>query len=514
MNMIVNRNNISKTCLLFWLYFVSISAVQAQNVEKGLVYSPEVMNRLKFIVDSMHIKYKKCEFSKKYLSLPQTVGYAIRSTENIAELKKDLESKMPLKKLREKYPHAISEIPNLIIKHLSQNYKGEKVTHFEVINLKEDSYDIKRDSSWYDRKLKKQAIFDYYDSEDFKMLLGVYIEKDFTIQAIPTEYAHKILYVDCMIDTTARVILTEKEDYYNDELTEKSLLRDFEKLILKASKDFSDKKPFPKDASELVKKYQNNEVMPTAQEFEAILQAQKNIGTEREKWHKESKQYIHSQIQAIPNFQGYIKQLVATVIKENQSSELIENYLQPYLSKIQMLDFKRRRQVIGQCSMDNSPVEHALEIATLSAETAQWNIFLRSHLDVMNDRFQRVSDGSYAWEKRATYFAELEALDIDVLDLLLGISLRASNTSKGHYYGNVSRVGKALSEATKKTVIEDTMLRIIADESLDVYNRVLMYFTFTNYNHHLNDENLQKVNQKRLKEVLQKVKIPIFQGIK
>ena len=83
----------------------------------------------------------------------------------------------------------------------------------------------------------------------------------------------------------------------------------------------------------------------------------------------------------------------------------------------------RETRVVGSCSMDSSPREHAINIAMLSAETTDWSVFLRAHLDIMNDRFDRVSDGSYAWKDRNTYIKELEQLDINVSDLIFGKSL-------------------------------------------------------------------------------------------
>jgi len=154
--------------------------------------------------------------------------------------------------------------------------------------------------------------------------------------------------------------------------------------------------------------------------------------------------------------------------------------------------------VVGGCSMDNSPRVHALNIAKLSAETINWEIFLRSHLDIMNDKFERVSDGSYAWEQRKTYIKELEVLDINVLDLLLGISLRIENPSNNHYYGSIGRLGRALSETNKSAEIEAKMLEMISNNQLDDYNRVLIYYLFLNYNYNLDDKHKQTANKEKL----------------
>lgn len=152
--------------------------------------------------------------------------------------------------------------------------------------------------------------------------------------------------------------------------------------------------------------------------------------------------------------------------------------------------------------MDRSPRYHALAIAELAGETASWEIFLRSHLDIMNDRFERVSDGSYAWAARETYIKELEELDINVPDLLLGISLRVENPSENHYFGSISRIGRSLAEARDRKDIETVILNMIKDDELDDYNRALLYWLFRNYNHNLTDEAEQAQNNQKLAQAV------------
>lgn len=166
--------------------------------------------------------------------------------------------------------------------------------------------------------------------------------------------------------------------------------------------------------------------------------------------------------------------------------------------KAKLLDEMRSTRVIGFCSQDNRPREHAINIALLSAETYNWEVFLKAHLDVMNDRFERMSDGSYAWGQRNTYIKELEELNINVIDLILGISFRIENPASNHYYGSIGRVGRALSETKNRNEIEQAMLSIISDSELDYYNRLLFYFLFKNYNYYIKDETIKKENNEKL----------------
>lgn len=168
-------------------------------------------------------------------------------------------------------------------------------------------------------------------------------------------------------------------------------------------------------------------------------------------------------------------------------------------NKEKLLTEMRSTRVIGGCSQDSRPREHAFNIALLSAETTNWEVFLKSHLDIMNDRFDRMSDGSYAFAQRKTYIKELEELDINVSDLLIGISMRIENPATNHYYGSIGRLGRAISESKNKKEFENQILSMVEDTELDAYNRVIAYFLFMSYNNYLENKLEQKVNIENVK---------------
>jgi hypothetical protein len=179
-----------------------------------------------------------------------------------------------------------------------------------------------------------------------------------------------------------------------------------------------------------------------------------------------------------------------------------------------LLDELRSTRVVGGCSQDSRPREHAVNIAMLSAETQNWEVFLRAHLDVMNDRFERVSDGSYAWGERKTYIKELEELNINVLDLIIGISLRIENPSTNHYYGSIRRIGRALSETENKVEVEKQLFSILKNEELDLYNRVLGFYIIDNYIYNLEDENEKLHLKSELKEAIKSLPKELNEKIK
>jgi hypothetical protein len=175
----------------------------------------------------------------------------------------------------------------------------------------------------------------------------------------------------------------------------------------------------------------------------------------------------------------------------------------PKRRKAKLLDELRSVYIIGACSQDSRPRKHAFNIALLSAETYNWNVFLRSHLDILNDNFDRVSDGSYALEQRNTYVKELETLNINVSDLIFGIAFSINNPAKNHYYGDVGRIGRALAETKNHEQIENDILAIITDSNLDDFNRLMFCILFQNYIYSLKDETAKLKNKGRFNDAIQ-----------
>lgn len=162
----------------------------------------------------------------------------------------------------------------------------------------------------------------------------------------------------------------------------------------------------------------------------------------------------------------------------------------------------RNIKVMGACSIDIAPRRHMLNIALLSAETCNWNVFIRAHLDIMNDRISRAIDITSHDSDRDTYIKELEELGIDVIKLILGTTFRIKNPAQNHYYGTIYRLGRALAEIENPDKLEKQLLEIISDKTLDDQNRLIFYLLFINYNHFLKDDNRQKENEQKLFDVI------------
>ena len=370
----------------------------------GLIYSEEAMTKLGYVVDSLNLKFKTCDFDKVFHSRQQVLGHIIRiDTGDIKSAKKDLEQNISFEAFCLKYPAAKIDKNVLLLKQKYTNYRDTEIVEIEHFDLTSDygGFAVEsKDLSLYNKDFTNTWLFDYRKKSKYsnESLTSFYFPNNFKQFELPNKYSLMIGYSDCLIDTnTTKLKADLKEDFV----------------------------PLPENWSTLSLK-----------------------------------------------------------------------------KKKKLLDKLRSTRVVGFCSQDSRPRTHAVNIALLSAETFNWQIFLKSHLDIMNDRFERMSDGNYAWEERHTYIKELESLDINVIDLIFGICLRIEDPAKNHYYGSVGRVGRALSESKNKDVVLNNILSAIADSELDLYNRLVFYFLFKNYNYHISDESEKKINTEKLNDVL------------
>ncbi|MEP7107949.1 MAG: hypothetical protein ABI760_08200 [Ferruginibacter sp.] len=433
----------------------------------GLIYDDTTMHQLSHIVDSLNLQFKRCDLTRQYYAVSQGIGHfiSIKKGNSKAALA-DLELQMPFTDFIKKYKSASVTENMLIIKsRYKNNYENRWFTQFDGQMMKD--YDdpeirIEDNSGEYNRPLKGQWIINDRASG---YLEAFYITTEFVSPPIPLKYARMILYADCVVDTTAEIFSVEagRDDRFSRHTNEK----DYRKTKLFAFTDFLDKQ-----TSHISEK-----------NVPAVYGAYKWLALDSLK-----KAWVKQELSGTEKF----KTLLVAAVQEFREKKLITNdtfeeCVGNYFSKKDALAMKRNRRVIGNCSMDQSPRYHALNIAMLSAETVNWEVFLRAHLDIMNDRFERITDGSYAWGRRNTYIKELEELNIDVQDLLLGISLRMENPVSKHYYGSIGRLGRALAETRNSPEMEARLLNAIKDNQLDTYNRLLLHYLYLNYTWYLSE---------------------------
>lgn len=443
----------------------------------GLIYDDSTMKQLHFIVDSLNLKFKQCSINSNYKSVEQTIGYRIISEKNVKKIKQSLNDNLPIDEIMKLYPNLILDTCVFIINNNDDDETKDRL----IINC----YSIDNDFTIYLEKTKREEVInkkkcwlvEYRDKSEYskESVEAIFLHKEFSSNSITEKYAKLIQYSDCMIDTNATIFFENAKENYRYENNTKSS---------KKVNNFID----------LVTTYPNKPVYDSKYEESTYSLYIKNYN----KWDSLKDIYIRDTLSKTDNFKIKLQNALDEALKNGNSDDLLEYYVGQYISKEKELYLKRNRIVVGGCSMDSRPRTHAFNIAILAAETKNWEIFLRAHLNIMNDRFNRVSDGSWAWKSRNTYIKEIEDLGINVPDLLIGICLRFSNPNKNHYYANVGRIGRAFAESNYKNEIEEKIISSISDNNLDYFNRMILYYLFSSYNNYLSEDEKDRKDKNQL----------------
>lgn len=437
----------------------------------ALIYPDTIMNQLKFIVDSLNLKFRVCELNKTYLSKQQAVVHYLSVEGSKAKLlKADIENNLAWEIIMQKHKNLSVEKGLLAVKYQYKSYENKDIVEMSIVGGKNENtleYGVREFNNH--KPLKGKWLYKYYSKSDYsnESIDAIYFTEDLVSVALPHRYARMIQYSNCMVDTTAQVYYKNagRQGRWGELARIPEHVKGFIDYVHHATQ-------YPSKDKNFIENYRVRDSL---------------------RLHRVDSINLHNRI-----FRNKLDAAIQQALEKGYSLAELEEYAGRYVSKKVELELKRHRIVVGGCSQDQAPRFHALRIAKLSAETVNWEVFLRSHLDIMNDHFERVSDGSYAQAERQTYISELEALEINVTDLLLGISFRIGNPGQNHYFGDIGRLGRALAESKNKDVIENNMLAIVADKQLDSYNRIVIGYLFKNYNFHLQDKRKQELNRARL----------------
>ncbi|MGB8193918.1 MAG: hypothetical protein WCF67_18440 [Chitinophagaceae bacterium] len=432
----------------------------------GLMYSEPDMLILRRMVDSLNLRFKTCDLSRPFYSYPQARMFIIEfasKKNSLQQLKNDLNNEVDFYTVLKRYGAFARRMDTA---QLCIRYKKTDTAkrYFYLEGNPSEGYDdgsVNIDTKWEGFENQPEpgkGNWIYYytpKGEDEKeySIEGRFFPDEFTQKRLPSKYAQLVQYVDCMVDTNASIFIMNKTGSY-----------------------FRGTPPSV---------------------FDLIGYVNRRMGRSRTPIHSEylftslNDQEVDFAANFLTSDAAFIRLLniaAEECISKHTGSDEFEGLVARFLSKEKALRIKRGRIVYGQCSADQRPRFHAWRIARLAAETNSWNIFLRAHLDIMNDRFERMSDGSYAYEGRKTYLKELEELNLNVIDLIIGMSLFAENVPANHYQGTVWRLGWGMTESSDRKKFEARVLEMIKDPELDEFNRGLLYLLYVSYIRRVSDE--------------------------
>ena len=132
--------NISIILLILFNYSGVAQNTEFKIYDNGLIYSDNTMTKLKYIVDSLNLKFKVCDKDKIYHSEKTAiVNYLKLESERAGDLKKDIENGMNFNKVLAKYPEA-NKRQNLILTKLfhHNSYSKKDIIYYSTFETESD----------------------------------------------------------------------------------------------------------------------------------------------------------------------------------------------------------------------------------------------------------------------------------------------------------------------------------------------------------------------------------------
>ncbi|MFD0837456.1 hypothetical protein ACFQ0I_16880 [Mariniflexile aquimaris] len=372
------------------------------------------------------------------------------------------------------FEHLIKKNPNLqidrellIIKNVGFNYKKEKlieVKSFEIGNSKSHLIELKFSDSVNKSNIKflysihKKSWGDYKDAS---IIQGFYIIDKFRAINIPKNYSNWITYTDIIVKPETSIF------YENTE--ESSGLKSYKKTIIDSLVSYFETKthkpPYQKE-----------------QDFFVYRQ-------ELDKWQSHKQQFSDSLYKTDEQFKKLLIEALSYAEENKISNGDLEDFTAQLISKNRALELMRQNRQVGSCSYDDGPIIQQKRMAALAAQNQNWEVFIQTFLNVMNDNVTRIANSNIATNARNTNINELTKLDLDVHKILLGSNLRIQDTIRKHYFSDGNKIAKAYANLDFKyqQYFEKTISEIISDKSMDAFNKLHFYNTYKNYHYFLKD---------------------------
>lgn len=428
--------------------------------QDGEILNSENISQLNKIIDSLEETYKNRQ-TPKFYSLPQTTAnYFEISTDQPEEFLKLLPRVNSFEELVDLEADLQIDTYVFIIKNIYANSKGEKEVEIKSFEIGNSGRSLIRLD--YDDFLK-QDDYNYYYSiytrKGITNIRGFYLIEDFKVQQIPEKYADWTHYTDFIVQPEEDLFYNSAATpFYHRDTTAVDTLVDY-------FADVTEKPIFKKD-----------------QDFKEFIK-------QKEEWEGKRAVYADSLFENDRKFKSLLFRAVNYAREEKKSNGELEYFTARLVSKPIALDFMRNNRQVGTCSFDNGPLMQQKRMAALAADIPNWNVFIQSFMNVLNDNVSRIANNNIASNARKTYIEELQLLDIDLRKLLLGTNMRISDTARTHYFSNGSKVGKAFAQLNKEqqTSFENELIGLIKDKGVDTFNKLHFYNTYRNYQYFLSD---------------------------
>ena len=153
----------------------------------GLIYSAPTIIKLGKIVDSLNLKYKKCESKYDFTSISQTVGcIVILQKRRVKQAKRDMMNNISFEDFLKKYPKAKFKKEVMILKTKYLNFENKEVVSIDYMDLQDyNAFHVESDEkNRFDKDLQNQWLFKYSKKDEYsdEYIEAFYFPNKFTIQ--------------------------------------------------------------------------------------------------------------------------------------------------------------------------------------------------------------------------------------------------------------------------------------------------------------------------------------------
>lgn len=446
------------------------------------IISESYIPKLDSIIKHLEKIYSTSE-TPNFYSLPQTSGsYFEIVTKDKKKFLTELKKSDNLEQLQNKFKGLQVDNDLLIIKTVYFNYKNEKkleVKSFKIANNRNHGIKLSFNDSLNQKSLKHFHSSYTSKRDSITTIRGFYLNNEFKSTNLPKELSDWINYTD--------LIVRPETSIFYDSYNKSNGFRAYRRTIIDSLVNYyelkTNKPPYKKEQDFITRRKELNE------------------------WQSKKEKFADSLYTNDHNFKNLLIKALNYAEENKVSNGDLEDFTAQLISKKRALKLMRQNRQVGTCSFDNGPIIQQKRIASLASKTQNWEVFIKSFLNIMNDNVSRNANSNIASNARKTYIEELAKLNIDIDKILLGSNLRIEDTIRKHYFSNGSKIAKAYANlnSEKQEYFENTVLRVIKDQDIDVFNKLHFYNTIKNYQYFIKDS----IKKKELAEDIQNL-VPLL----
>ena len=400
-----------------------------------------------------------------FYSLPQTsASYFEILTKEPNKFLTELKKSEGLAQLQNKFKGLQVDKDLLIIKNVYSDYKKEKkltIKSFKITNNHNHSIELSFNDSLNQKGIKHFHSTYTNKKDSTTTIRGFFLNNEFNSGVIPKKLSNWINYTDI-------IVRPETSIFYNSD-NKSNGYRPYKKTIIDS----------------LVRYYELKTNKPPYRKGQDFISRIKELN----EWQSKKEKFADSLYASDDLFKQLLSEALQYAEGNKVSNGDLEDFTAQLISKKRALELMRQNRQVGTCSFDNGPIIQQKRIASLASKTQNWEVFIKSFLNVMNDNVSRNANSNIASNARRTYIEELAKLDLDIDKILLGSNVRIKDAIRKHYFSDGSKIAKAYAnlDSEKQEYFENTIFEIIKDKNIDAFNKLHFYNTLKSYQYFVKD---------------------------